>query len=966
MDLDPILVRMTTGLVAFATLFLSGGTAFADPSDPGTGAAGSKKNKKPLFDYRQVQLKNGLTVLTMEDFSCPIVAVQVWYHVGSKDEDPQRQGFAHMFEHMMFRGTEKLGPTDHFGYIRRVGGTTNGFTSFDRTVYIEKLPASQLELALWLEAERMAFLKIDQKAFDTERKVVEEERRIKLNEPYGTLIENLLPEIFKQHPYRWAPIGKIPHLRAASVEELQDFFATYYVPNNATLVIVGAVKHAEAQALAKKYFEWIPRAADPPRVTIREPMPTGRRQVTIKEASAPAPGVGVVYRTVPSRHKDAVALDVLSEILGGGNSSRLYRELVADRQLAVAAVAESWTLEQDGIVGAAAVLPPVGGKPDLVLKAIEKQIGRLRTEPVSDRELVKAKNQMLRGIVTQCLHVESKANLLGTAAIDMGDVSRVNRELDEIRAVTAADVLRVAREYLAPERALEVKVERNLLGTVLGVKEKEEAPVKPAAKPRKTTPTPSEAVRCSRTQCKDLPKTPPIAKVTPIRLTPKFTEEKLPNGLKVLVVPNGRVPFVTVQLGILAGGWTEAKPGTASMAMKMLVKGTAKHTEGQLADELETYAIDLDGNGDMDSGSVSASCLSEHLPRAMDLLGEVVLTPTFPAAEFTKLRRQVLTSLMVSSAEPEYIADREFRRKLYGNHPYARSATGEIEDVQALKVGDLKQWWTTYARPDMAVLIIAGDVTAKDALALARKTFGEWQAKGPKPDLKLPELTPPDQTRIYLVDMPGNTQSQIRMGQFGLTRQDPDYYYSRVVSSYFGWGFDSRLNKSIRVEKGLTYGVWGSFMAQRFAGNFEVGTFSKTESTANAVRAVLDEIKRLKAEGPTMDELECTRSYILGSFVGERETPQQIANDLWLIESHGLKSDYLECLLNAIAQTKKEHCEGVVRKVIDPDKQLVVVVGDAAKLKPELEKIAPVIVISTPPESKAKASASRPAGKPQP
>jgi predicted Zn-dependent peptidase len=210
--------------------------------------------ERPLFDYRQSVLANGLTVITLEDFSTPIVAVQVWYHVGSKNEDPNRQGFAHMFEHMMFKGTDRVSESDHFDLVRQVGGSANGYTSFDRTVYLETLPANQVELALWLEAERMTFLKIDQKRFNTERQVVEEERRMHLNEPYGTVMEKILPEIFTVHPYRWAPIGKIPQLRAASVEELRSFWKKYYVPSNATLIMVGAIKHADAQKLAEKYF----------------------------------------------------------------------------------------------------------------------------------------------------------------------------------------------------------------------------------------------------------------------------------------------------------------------------------------------------------------------------------------------------------------------------------------------------------------------------------------------------------------------------------------------------------------------------------------------------------------------------------------------------------------------------------------------------------------------------------------
>jgi zinc protease len=890
------------------------------------------------FDYQRIKLENGLEVITLEDFSCPIVAVQLWYHVGSKDEQPDRQGFAHMFEHMMFRGTDKLGPTDHFAYIQRVGGITNGHTGFDRTIYEETLPAKQLELALWLEAERMTFLKIDQESFDTERKVVEEERRIGLNETYGTLYEKIMAEVFKVHPYRWLPIGKIPHLRATSVQELRDFWTKYYVPSNATLIIVGAVKHEEAQRLAKRYFGWIPRYDEPARVTVREPEPAEKRTVKLEEENAPAPIVGVVYRTVPISDKNSVAFDLLAEILGGGRSSRLYRELVAEKQLAVSADAFSWSLEQDGLLVARAVMPPASEDANSILAIIEGHICRLREEAVSERELKKAKNQMLRMLVTENLQIEHKAEMLGSAAVDYGDVSQVNRWIDDVRKVTAADIQRVANEYLTDKRAIEIKVDRHIPSA--GGAAKEEGAI--TAEPEKVSPKPG---RGGLERGKNWPKEAPFAKISAAKITPKYSSKKLENGLKMLVVPNHEVPFVSIQLGLLSGGWTESKPGTAAMTMQMLVKGTSKHSEGELADELETYAISLSGTADMDTSTVNVGCLTEHTERAMGLLGEVVLTPTFPEKEFEKLRKQVLTSLAVSSAEPEYVADREFRQKLYGEHPYSRTATGEVEDVNALAIEDLKEWWSKFARPDTAVLIFSGDIEAKEAFELAKKTFGDWKRPGERPDIKISKPAKLTETHIYLVDMPGSTQSQIRVGQSGITRHDDGYFVSRIVSSYFGWAFNSRLNESIRVKKGLTYGVWGSYVAKRFAGEFEVGTFSKTESTADAVRAVLEEIGRLKTEGPSEKELEDNRSYILGSFVLWRETPQQIAGDLWLIKSQGLDKDYLERLLRGIAEAKRTDCERLVRETIEPDKLVIIVVGEAGKLKDELAKIAPVTVV---------------------
>jgi zinc protease len=895
----------------------------------------------PLFDYKEITLDNGLHVITLEDFSCPVVNVQLWYHVGSKDEQETRQGFAHMFEHMMFRGTKRLGPTDHFDFIRRTGGTCNAYTSFDQTVYHETLPSSQLELALWLEAERMSGLKIDQKSFDTERKVVEEERRMGLNRPFGTLEEQIMADVFHEHPYRWTPIGKIPHLRASAVQELRDFWNRYYVPNNATLVIVGAVKHAEAQQLAKRNFGWIPRAADPPRVKATEPMPTAARAITLHEANAPAPLVGVIFRTTAYADKDEVPLELLGKILVGDNSSRLYRSLVAEKKLAVQTVDIGNTLEQDGLVFAAAVVPPFGAKPEAALAAVEAEINRLREEPVSDHELTKARNQMLKETVESTLTVEGKAALLGRAALLEGGAARANERLDAIRRVTIADLTRVAKQYLAPERLTAVTIPASGGGPGGKKNPEEDAPI--TAKPETNPPPPG---RPGVARPAGSLTSPPLAAVAGGQL-PDYphTTQTLPNGLKVIVVPNHEVPYVSVRLGLLAGAWTESKPGVASMTLDLLTKGTKKHNEAQLADELGTYAISLNGSGGMDSSSLSADCLTEQLERTLGLLAEVALEPTFPAGEFDTLRGQVLAGLKVSSRQPTYLVRRELHHRLFGGHPYARTATGEIDDVNKLELGDLRAWWTRFARPDMAVLIFAGDVEPDRAIELAKKTFGGWEAEGPKPDVKLPAFPAPSGTHIYLVDDPTSTQSQICVGQLGIPRQDPQYFTTRVVNGYFGGAFTSRLNETIRVKRGLTYGAHGGFSPQRFGGEFVVSTFSKTESTSAALQAVFDEVRRLQSEPPSADELGKTKSYLVGNFVIDRETPEDVAGDLWTIQVNNLPDDYYQRELTAVAGTGQDACVQVARERIDPAKMVVVVVGAADKLKAELEKIAPVTVV---------------------
>lgn len=928
----PKVVVVAVALAAVCALALST-TAVADDKSSGK------------FDYRELTLDNGLKVISLEDFSCPMVAVQLWYHVGSKDEQIDRQGFAHMFEHMMFQGTDRLGPTGHFENVRRTGGDCNAYTSFDQTVYIQDLPADQLEMVMWLEAERMSFLRVDQKSFDTERKVVEEERRLGLNRPYGTAPEKVLAELFKTHPYRWTPIGQIPHLRAAEVRELRDFWTRYYVPNNATLVVCGAVRHADVQSLAKQYFGWIPRYDTPPRVTVKEPMLTGRQKISIKEDNAPLTMVALAYRTVPSRHPDAPALQLLGAILGGGTSSRVYRDLVAEKQSAVFALAASFSLEQEGFFGAVAALSPFGGDATKVRADLDAQVAKLRKEKVTEKELLKAKNQMLKQEVTQKETVASKASMLGQAAVIEGDLSRVNQRFDAIRNITADDLLRVAQTYLVPERTYDLTIEGSLLGTMLSKLAGEKSGKEPAVTAKAETAAPKPGRPGLRRPTSGYPEKPPIAAAKPFKSSQKVIRRELQNGLKLVVIPNDELPYVSATLGLKYGAFVDDKPGTANMTLSMLTKGAGKFDEAKLAEEMETYAIGLSGNAGMDSSTVSAGCLIEHLDRAMGLLGDVVLSPTFPEKELAKEKKQLKSALMISAAEPGNMADKEMRKRLYGNHPYAREVSGEAADVDKIGVDDLKKWWGTFARPEMATLTFSGDIDEAKAVALAEKTFGSWKNSTPAVQVSLPPTPERQATHIYLVDKPSTVQSQIRVGQVSINRKDADFHVGKVVAGYFGESFNARLNETIRVKRGLTYGARGGFVPQRFAGQFNISTFSKTETAVEAVKAVFEELDRLQKEAPTTDELSMTQSSIIGGFVRKRETPQQLAGDLMMLETEGLPDNYFDNMLDTVSKTTYQDCLRVIGKHVDSKKMVVVIVGKADKLKAELEKIAPVTVV---------------------
>jgi len=410
------------------------------------------------WEYSDHTLENGLRVITLEDHSTPVAAVQVWYHVGSKDEDPQRQGFAHMFEHMMFRGTDRIGELDHFKYLRKYGGAVNGYTTWDTTVYIQDVPANQLDLTFWLEAERMANLTINAEFFAKEREVVKEEYRLRVADPpYGQLFPLVFDFAFTTHPYRWTPIGNLDHLNAATAEELRQFFDTYYVPNNATLVVVGDVRHEEVLAKAKKFFGWIPRAATPPRVTVQEPVMTEPRRFEFTEQKGPVPAVAIGYHVCPDGHPDSYALKVLEQIVSGGESARANKRLVKEREMFAFAGAGSMFLEQAGVFGMGGLLRPGVGLA-AAEEAVVSEIKDLVANGVTDQELQKARNNLVAQSVRRRARVSGKARRLGYAAVVLGDIDIVNRELDLLMKVSTEDVHNVAKKYFKPERQLTLVV----------------------------------------------------------------------------------------------------------------------------------------------------------------------------------------------------------------------------------------------------------------------------------------------------------------------------------------------------------------------------------------------------------------------------------------------------------------------------------------------------------------------------
>lgn len=936
-------------------------------------SAGSAASAADRFDLGEKTLDNGLRVVALEDHSCPVVAVQVWYHVGSKDEQPDRTGFAHMFEHMMFRGTDRLGPEDHMRYINAVGGECNAYTAFDQTVYIQKVPKDQLDMVLWLEAERMASLRVDEEGFATERAVVEEERRLGLNKPYGSLPEKLLAKVFREHPYRWSPIGNIEHLRAATSEELLRFWETYYVPNNAVLVIVGDITKEQAFASAERSFGWIPRCEEPPRVEIEEPLRDEPLSISIDEDRGPLPVIAVAFRTVRSDHPDALALEMLMSILGGGESSRLYRSVVDEKGAAVVCMAGAFAMEQVGVAAAGAAVMPFGDTGE-ALRLIESEIGLVRESGVTKEELAKAKTGFLRSLVNESMTVESKAGLVGDAYVFHNGADYLNGRANQIEQMSIDDLKRVADMYLIESRRITVEIKpsiggllRGLVGGLMkgGEGAGDEGPGaeggKGGDKPdashasevaagddaRASTMAERRGPKAHAQRPDGYPESVPIADPSPAPVPMDYVSRTLENGLTVVVIENHEVPLISASIRLTSGAHTDPvdRPGVAAMAAAMATRGSQNRDTRQIADELETHGISLQASAGMDSMTLSGSAVTPQLGRLARMLSEATLQPTFPIGEFEKQKKQVLAGLAVSEKEPASIADRELRRALYGDHFYRRDAAGTAADVRAIDPDQCREWWARNVRPNQATLYFSGDIDPDTAFEVAEGFFDDWAA-GELAGGNAPAAPPkPAPTHILLIDTPGAIQSQIRVGQLGIERSDPRYAAGYVMSRIFGGSFGSRLNKTLRIDRGLTYGARGGLRSARFGGRLEISTFSKTPSTAEAVAAILEEVHRLRDEPPSEEELNAARSNILASLAGDLETPQAIASELWDLKLMGLDAADLDQFLIDIANTTASDVTRVAREVVDPDHLIIVVTGDAAAISEELGKIAPVTVL---------------------
>ena len=881
----------------------------------------------PPLGFAKRTLANGMDVYTARDTTTSNVTVQVWYRVGSKDDPQNRSGFAHLFEHLMFKATKDF-PDETFDRLTEdVGGNNNAFTSDDVTAYHETIPANHLERLVFAEASRLSSLVVDESVFESERDVVKEEyRQGVLANPYGRMRLFLPMLLFKESPYRRSTIGSIEDLDAATIEDVRRFHATFYRPDNAFLIVAGNFDQAELDGWIDRYFAPIANPDRPLEVTnAAEPEPTGPREMTVHAPNVPLPAVVLAWPTVPYGHADRAALTVLDGVLSTGESSRLYRSLVYDQQIAAQASSSPDFSQQAGYLSATAIM--AGGETaDAGIAALNAEIARFRDEPVTAAELTEAKNELVANALRGRETVEDRASVLGWTLINTNDASVADREIAEIQAVTAADIQRVARRYLTPERSVTLRyLNADDANPVTPQETNITAPVTladlaPVGQIFTLLPEGERAAMPATTEPVS-PTTPPVA------------DFRLDNGLRVLAVEKDGLPLVSARLNFDAGVADEAagKAGLASMTAALLTQGTTSRSAPQIATEIEQLGASIGAGSGSDFSNVYANAPANVFPQAVALMADLVRNPAFAQEELDRQRDQTLDGLRISLSTPGPVAAQAAARVIYGAAPYGTPGSGTLTSLPALTRDDVNSFHRTYYRPSEATLVFSGAISEAEARALAQQAFGDWRDATAKPAARIEAAGQTLPPRVVVIDQPGAGQAAVTVALRGVSRTDADYFPLTLGNTLLGGSFTSRLNQEIRIKRGLSYGTRSGLGVRREDGLFTASAQTRNDAAVEVSDLILAEIARLSTTQPTDSELTTRQAILTGAFGGSLETVDGLGGLVAGLALYDLPMSELAAYVGKVEAIDGAAVQSAFAEHLPVDRASVVIVGDAAQ-----------------------------------
>ena len=917
---------------AAVVALLSSGPAWAFESAapaPATAVAATAPAgiEVPPLGFTRRALANGLEVYSARDPNTSNVTVQVWYRVGSKDDPAGRSGFAHLFEHLMFKATRNLPPETFDRLTEDVGGFNNAFTADDMTAYYEVVPASHLQRMLFAEAERMGSLVVDEPTFDSERDVVKEEYRQRiLASPYGRLFGLFAPQtIYQESPYRRPGIGSIEELDAATLDDVLRFHQTYYRPDNAILIVAGNFDPAEMNTWIDRYFAPLKRPATPMPVNdVVEPEPAGPREATFYAPNVPLPAVVMAWPTVAYRNADRAALTVLDGILSTGESSRLYRSLVYEQQIAAQAGSNPDFAQQAGNLTAYAIMSQ-GQTPEAGIAALKAEIARLRDEPVTAAELAEAKNELVANALRGRESIDDRATTLGNALIMTGDAGVADREIADIQAVTVADVQRVARQYLTENRSITMRYLSADDDHPTSVQNMNvDAPVTLA----RLAPAGTPATLLPEDQRLSLPE--PGTEVAPV--TPLVSDFRLSNGLRVLVAATDGLPLVSARLSFDAGSAEDpaGKAGVASLTAALLTQGTADKSAPEIATEIEQLGATVGAGSGVDFSNVYANAPADVFPQAIALMADLVRNPAFAGAELERQQAQTLDGLRVALSQPGTIASQSVARVIYGGAPYGAPSSGTVNSIPAIDRDDVAAFHRAHYRPSGATLVFSGKITPAEARTLAQQAFGDWRNPADAAGIVAQPAGTALSPRVIVVDQPGAGQAAVVAAIRSVSRTDADYFPLTVGNTLLGGGFSSRLNQEIRIKRGLSYGAGSSLGARQDAGVFTASAQTRNDAAVEVSDLILAEIARLGNTPATDADLAPRRATLIGGFGRSLETVDGLGGLVANLALYDLPMSELAGYAGRVRAVTPEQIEAAFARHLPVNAASLVIVGDAA------------------------------------
>jgi zinc protease len=858
----------------------------------------------PELQFEKYTLDNGLQVILHEDHTIPMAAVSVWYHVGSKNEKPGRTGFAHLFEHMMFQGSENH-DMDYFMPLQKIGAQVNGSTNKDRTNYWENVPSDQLKMALFLEADRMGFLlpAMTQEKLDNQRDVVKNEKRQSENRPYAKARQLLLEMMFPEgNPYRWTVIGSMDDLSAASKEDVSEFFKLYYAPNNASLCVAGDFDPAEVKQWIEEYFGTIPPGQPVNRLTGWIPTLDGERRA-IAEDAVELPRLYMQWHTPGWYQPGDAEFDLLAGILGSGKTSRLYQTLVYDLQIAQDVRVGQSSRELSGVFGITATAAPGHDLAELE-EVIDHELAQLLKKGVTKKEVELAVTRFEAGFVRGLQRVGGfggKADRLNRYNVYTGAPGYLEQDLGRYRQASAKSVNEWTTRFIDLEHraVLQVIPQGSLKEADVAVERGE------------------------------LPGSTGEMEFIP----PAIQTATLDNGLKLYLVEKHELPLVEVRLSVMRGWASDPadKPGTAALTADLLDEGAGGLDALKISETTEALGARLNTGSFFDGSFVSLNVLKSQLKPGMDLMSKVALEPAFPEAEFERIRQNYLGRQQQESRQPRQQALKEFQKRVFGEgHPYAQpfSGSGTKESLSVLTRDDLLAFHQTYFHPGNAAVVLVGDLDMDQAMASVTEAFGGW-APGTAPVTEVPSIIAYSGPRIVVIDKPGAEQSYIVGGYSGMSRKDSAYQTFQVANTAFGGQFASRINLNLREDKGYTYGVRSQMVSFREGGVFLMTAPVETPATRPSVEELIGEMSDIRDPRPLSDtELVDSKNRLIMGFPQQFQTFGGVAGSLGNILLNDLPLDDWQTFGSRVDGMDASDVAEVIKSSIDPERVIWVIVGD--------------------------------------